>query len=357
MRLMSRPALLLLLGINALPLGVVACGKSEPKAEKPNFFPPEPERPKLDMSDIVVEQEDTAPPPSPDTWGGQVKLLVAEAEADLQRCRNEFLIPFQFNTMKRRDVMFVDINLMSEVCMAGSKEKKARGPQKILDQLAKEHLGRNAVLDQFIIHGLEQVETYRVFDFMTKKVGAPDIDMVVDIAQKSQQRILEAAPQLDRAAAEVAKLADATPPDDDVQVAGAAVDVAAFKQQLVTAYGPVVADLASGYERMADKSWKDYNLPKLDTLQAMGGVLQKRAQQDRARLAKVSGLDDKGKAEFEAFFAAAEAAAKQVESGFAFYRKPKDERGDRDPNTKAVQSAQKGLAKTLSGWGWSAGEK
>ncbi len=356
----GRRATALVIALACLLLGGAAapgCGKSDgEKKPAPNFFPPEPQVPKLDLSDILQPEPEAAAAKTADTWAGKVKELVAQAEADLQRCRNEYLIPFQFNSMKRRDVMFVNIADMDEVCELGSKEKKARGPRKILDQLAKEHSGKHPQLDRFIVLGLEQVETYHVISWMTKKIGAPDIEVVVDIAQKAQQRVLEAGGQLDRAAADVAKWSDDQVADDDAAAAGATLDVAAFKKALVDAYGPLVGDLASGYERMADKSWQSYNMPKLDTLRAMMAILEKRVQQDRPKLAKLG--EDKVQAEFKVFLDGVDAATKQVAAGYDFYeKKPKDERPERDPNLKKVQAAQKALAKQLTAWGWTAAPK
>lgn len=347
-RVAYRACALLLATLTALA-AAPGCGKGE-KKEAPNYFAPDPRPPKLDLSDVIPVESPDVVTAEPDSWAGKVKELVAMAETDLQRCRNEFLIPFQFAAMKRRDLLIQ--GTMDEVCQTGSKELKTRGPRKLLDLLAKEHMGKRPELDRFIVLGLEQVETYAVFSYMTKKIGAPDLDNVVDIAKSSQQRVLELAMQLDKSAADIAKWDDRQAADDDPSVAGAAVDAAAFKAHLVESYGPIVGDLAIGYERMADKSWQGYNMPKLDTIAAMQGILEKRVQQDRARLAKVSG-DDKQKAEFEAFFAATDAAAKQVATCYDYYKKkPKDERPDRDPNLKKVQAAQKILAKTLTGWGW-----
>lgn len=342
-----------LISLSAAP----GCGKSEgEKKPAPNFFPPDPEVPKLDLSDILQAEPEAAAVKAADTWAGKVKELVALAEADLQRCRNEYLIPFQFNSMKRRDVMFVNIGDMDEACELGSKEKKTRGPRKILEQLAKEHIGKHPQLDRFIVLGMEQVETYHVMSWMTKKIGAPDIEVVVDIAQKAQQRVLEAGGQLDRAAADVGKWSDDQVADDDAAAAGAAVDLVAFKKGLVDAYGPLVGDLATGYERMADKSWQAHNMPKLGTLRVMMAILEKRVQQDRPKLAKLG--DEKVQAEFKMFLDGVDAAAKQVAAGYDFYeKKPKEERPDRDPNLKKVQAAQKALAKQLTGWGWAAAPK
>ncbi len=348
-----------IVAVLATAIGAVGCSKADDKKkEAPNFFPPEPVQPKLDMSDIIVaEPEDATVKPAADTWAGRVKELAAAAEADLQRCRNEFLIPFQFNSMKRRDVMFVNINEMDEVCESGSRDRKVRGPRKLLEVLAKEHAARHPLLDRFIVLGLEQVETYRVFSYMTKKIGAPDIDVVVGIAQKSQARMLELAPQLDRAAAELAKLSDGQLPDDDPTVAAAPIDLAAFKQGLVTAYGPIIADLASGYERMGDKSWQNYDMPKMAVFRAMVAIIEKRAQQDRARLTKLA-AEPKQIDELTTFLVAAEAAVKQIAAGYDFYeKKPKDERPEHDPNLKAVKVAQKPALKLLTAFGYVAVDK
>ncbi len=353
-RFRCRLTLLVLCTALLAALSATACGKSEQakKKDAPNFFPPEPVQPKLDLGDILVaEPEDAKAAVVADTWAGHVKELVGLAAADMQQCRNEFLIPFQFNSMKRRDVMFVNMNEMDATCELGSKEKKTRGVRKWVDALAKEHLGRHPAVDRFIVLALEQVENYHVFSYMTKKIGAPDIDNVVNIAQKSQARILELAPTVDRAAADIAQLSDGLQPDDDPAAIAVPVTVEAFKQQLVAGYGAIAADLGPGYERMADKSWQIYDMPKLATLRAMIGILDKRAQTDRVRLGKLA-LDAKASAEFAAFFAACDAAAKQVSAGFDFYeKKPKEERPERDPNLKAVKAAQKPLVKQLVAWG------
>ncbi|MSQ84838.1 MAG: hypothetical protein EXR77_18525 [Myxococcales bacterium] len=344
----------------ALASLLTACGKNDnaTKKEAPNFFRPDPPMPKLDMSDIItVEAEGVAAKTFADTWAGHVKELVASAAADMQRCRNEYLIPFQFNSMKRRDVQFVSMQDMDETCELGSKDKKTRGVRRWLDALTKEHLSRNATVDRFVILAMEQVETYHVFSYMTKKIGAPDIDVVVKIAEKSQARILEIAPLLDRAAADVALLSDGLQPDDDAGVISAPVAVEALKEQIVGGYASIVVDLASGYERMADKSWQIYDMPKLATLRAMIAVLDKRAQQDRVRVGKMN-LDPKVLLEFNTFFAACDAAGKQVASGFDMYeKKPKEERPERDPNLKAVRAAQKPLLKALTAWGYAGAAK
>lgn len=349
----------MLLAVLALAAGHCGKGDGEKKKEAPNFFPPEPPMPKLDLSDVsFAEPEDaSAGKPPADTWAGHVKDVVAQAAADMQRCRNEFLIPFQFASMKRRDVMFVNLNEMDEVCELGSKQKKTRGVLKWLESLAKEQVGRNAALDRFIVAGLEQVENYKAFSLMCKKIGAHDIDVVVGIAQKSQARILELAPTIDRLAADVAQIKDDQLPDDDPKQLALAVDVAALKGQIVANYAPFLADLGSGYERMADKSWQVYDMPKLETLRAMMAIIDKRAQQDRVRAGKAT-QDPKESAELTAFFAACDAATKQVAAGYDFYeKKPRDERPEHDPNLKAVKAAQKPVMKTLTAWGYAEPKK
>ena len=284
------------------------------------------------------------------TWAAAIKEQVRLAEADLQTCRNEYLVPFQFDKMRRRNVEFVNITEMDEVCMDGSPDKKKRGPLKILRNLAQEHTGKNAQLDRFIASGMEQLEFFRVFSFMTKKVGAPEIQLVTDLAKACGDRVRLVGMDVDKSAALIAQWPDGTLPDDDPTVVAKPMDAAAFKAQVVENYGWLVDDYLNAYDRFANKSWEGYDMPKMTALRTWVAISRKRVQQDRARLATVT-LDPKQKTDFEGFFTAVEASLKAIEAGYDRYEKtPKDERGPKDPNRKNVETTQKAAQKFLAAW-------
>lgn len=344
-------AALLCLSLAALTLS--GCGEKD-KAEKKKTvdFLAKPEG--IDFSQVPVQEVKAEAPAKPavDTWSTRTKEQVKLAHDDLMKCRNDYMIPFQFNKMRRRDVEWVSLSDMDEFCMDGSPEKKTRGPWKIVRALAEEHLGRNPALDRFIVLATDQMEHYRVLSFMAKKIGAPDIDIVTETAQQSRDRVLFAGADLDRAAADIEKWPDELQPDDDPAVVGADVDVATFRQQLVDSYGFFLADLGGAYDRYANKSWLGYNMPKMESLRRWVAVPTKRIAKDRARLEKVKGLDGKQAAEFRAFFDATDKAMRQIEAGYDRYTKQsKDERGEKDPNRKAVETTQKAALKHLTGWG------
>lgn len=308
-----------------------------------------PEHVELDIGKIEAVPEEK-PAEVAHTWAAAIKEQVKLAEADLQACRNEYLVPFQFDKMRRRNVEFVNITEMDEVCMDGSPEKKKRGPLKIIRNLAQEHIGKNPALDHFIAASMEQLEYFRVFSFMTKKVGAPEIQLVTDLAKASSDRVRAVGMDVDKYAAQIAEWPDGTQPDDDPAVVAKAVDGAAFKAQLVDTYAWLVDDLGAAYDRFANKSWAGYDMPKMTALKTWVAIPRKRMQQDRARLATVT-ADPKQKAEFEAFFTATESALKAIEAGYDRYEKtPKDERGEKDPNRGNVDKTQKAAQKILAGW-------
>ncbi len=308
-----------------------------------------PEHIDLDIGKIEAVPEEK-PVEIAHTWAAAIKEQVKLAEADLQSCRNDYLVPFQFEKMRRRNVEFVNITEMDEVCMDGSPDKKKRGPLKILRNLAQEHIGKNPQLDRFIASGMEQLEFFRVFSFMTKKVGAPEIQLVTDLAKASADRVRLVGMDVDKAAAAIAEWPDGTLPDDDPTAVAKALDAAAFKAQLVNEYGWLVDDFTSAYDRFANKSWEGYDMPKLTALRTWVAIPRKRLQQDRARLATVA-ADAKQKTEFEGFFNGVDAALKAIEAGYDRYEKtPKDERGPKDPNRGNVEKTQKAAQKFLATW-------
>ncbi len=308
-----------------------------------------PEHADLDIGKIEAVPEEK-PVEVAHTWAAAIKEQVKLAEADLQTCRNEYLVPFQFEKMRRRNVEFVNITEMDEVCMDGSPEKKKRGPLKILRNLAQEHIGKNAQLDRFIASGMEQLEFFRVFSFMTKKVGAPEIQLVTDLAKSTSDRVRAVGMDVDKAAGIIAEWPDGTLPDDDPTVVAKVLDAAAFKTQVVDNYGWLIDDFLNAYDRFANKSWEGYDMPKMTALRTWVAIPRKRLQQDRARLATVT-ADAKQKAEFEGFFAAVDASLKAIEAGYDRYEKtPKDERGPKDPNRGNVEKTQKAAQKLLAAW-------
>ena len=329
-------------------VGTLGCEKKKPDPNDPiaQAFA-KPEKVDLDIGKIEAVPEEK-PAEVANTWAAAIKEQVKLAAADLQTCRNEYLVPFQFEKMRRRNVEFVNISEMDEVCMDGSPEKKKRGPLKILRNLAQEHVGKNVALDHFIASATEQLEYFRVFSFMTKKVGAPEIALVTDLAKSAADRVRTVGMDVDTYAAQIAQWPDGTQPDDDPAVVAKAVDAATWKAQLRDGYGWLLDDFGAGYDRFANKSWAGYDMPKMAALKLWVAIPRKRLQQDRARLATVT-LDAKDKAASEAFFAATEAALKAVEAGYERYEKtPKDERGEKDPNRKNVESTQKAAQKALT---------
>lgn len=343
---LQKPRAIAVLGIS---LALAACGKSEPKP-KVDFLAGEQ---KVEY-DIKVEPVDSPASPAAvaDTWAARVKDQVRQAREDLQRCRNEFLIPFQFDKMRRRNMEFVNITEMDAVCLDGDPALKKRGPLKIIHGMADD-IGKNAQLDRFLVLSMDQLEHFKVFSFMAKKVGAPNIPQITDTAKAARDRALTVGAQIDQLAADIDKWPDGQKPDDDPSVIGQPVELAALKQQLVQNYGWFMGDLTGAYDRYAAKSWEQPNLPKLGTLHMWVQIPQKRLQQDRARLTHLTGADEKQVAEIKAYFDAVEAACKAVGAGFERYEKYHEELPEKDPNHKNVEQAQAAVAKIQKGWGLS----
>ena len=345
------PVLLLLSAAAAVLPG---CGKPEPKAPRVDFLA----KPKYETFDIHVDPppESTPQPPvasGEETWATKIKGAVAEVQADLARCRNEFLVPFQFQRMKRRDVEFVNFMEMDDVCLDGNREAKKRGPKRIVAWLAEEHIGKHVALDRWIALASEQIETFYEFSFMCKKVGAPDLTtMVVPLAEADRARILQLGPALDRAAADIAKWGDGQVADDDPAAVGQEVELAAFRKQLVDAYGFFAGDLGPAYDRAANKAWQGYNMARVATMKRWLAIPTKRLQQDRARLQKVTGADDKARAELGKYLDAVAAALQAAGTAFERYEKtPKAELAEKDPLRKGLDALQAAVVKQHAAWG------
>ncbi len=334
-------------------LFATACGKSEPKP-KVDFLAG---APKVEY-DIKVEPVESVASPAAvaDTWAARVKDQVRQARDDLQKCRNEFLIPFQFDKMRRRNMEFVNITDMDAVCIdgiEGDATVRKRGPFKVIRGMNDE-IGKNAQLDRFLTLAMDQLEHFKVFSFMTKKVGAPNIAQITDTAKAARDRVLDVGGQIDKLAADIEKWPDGQKPDDDPTVIGQSIELPALKQQLVQNYGWFMGDLVGAYDRYAAKSWEAPNLPKLGTLHMWVQIPQKRLQQDRARLGHVTGADEKQLAEIKAYFDAVDNACKAVIAGLPRYEKYHEELPEKDPNHRAVEQAQAAVLKIHKAWGLTA---
>lgn len=330
-------------------LALSACGERKPAKEKVNFMAT---GAKLEYNDIHVEAQ-----PEPvavvvaDTWAAKMRERVKLAHDDLVKCRSEYLIPFQFNKMARRDIEFVSLSEMDDVCLEGNRDKKALGPKRIVHTLGEEHIGKHPALDRFVALATDQIEHYQVFSFMTKKIGAPDLGVVVDTAKRARDRVVALGGALDKAAADIAKWPDGQLADDDPQAVAKAVDAVAFQQQLVQTHGFFIADLAPAYDRFAARSWQGYDTPKLGALRRWLGIPTLRLQQDRARLASVQG-DAKQLAGLRAYLDAVDHALQAGRKGLAHYETtPRDALSDKDPQRKAIETAAAAVAKIQAGWG------
>ncbi|MSP92139.1 MAG: hypothetical protein EXR79_10115 [Myxococcales bacterium] len=348
------PALAHALALLAAAMMATGCGKAEPKKPKIDFLA----KPKYETFDIFVE-----PPPDPtsqptasagaETWATKIKGAVAEVQTDLARCRNEFLVPFQFQRMKRRDVEFVNFMEMDDVCVDGNREAKKRGPKRIVAWLAEEHIGKHVALDRWIALASEQVEAFAEFSFMCKKVGAPDLTtMVVPLAEADRNRIIQLGPALDRAAADIAKWGDGQVADDDPAAVGLEVELVVFRKQLFDAYGFFVGDGTAAYDRAANKAWQGYNMARVATMKRWLAIPTKRLQQDRARLRKVTGADDAARVELAKYLDTVAAAVQATDKAFARYVKtPKAELEEKDPARKGLVALQAAVVKQHAAWG------
>ena len=293
-----------------------------------------------------------APPADADAWAVRMKSSVKSVSDDLAQCRNEYLIPFQFQKMARRDVMFVDLSAMDAICSEGDRAADKRGAKRIVDGLVKEHAGKHPALDRWLVLSAEHVEHFGTFSFMTKKIGAPDVDMVVDIAKLAHGRIVELGSEINKLALEISVWPDGQLPDDDPAELGKAVELAAMQAQLAKAYGPLLADLPQVWTRNVGKRLKDsYDVPRFTALRALGSVLTKRVQQDRGRLAKVTGADAKQQAELTEFLDQVDAVAKAIPTAMQPYEKRGDDGyPEKDAGIKLLQTALEAPNKLVATW-------
>lgn len=334
--------------LTATCIAMLAMTACEKKAKPKDYFLTEP-KVEYDIKVTAVDDPGSQQAAGVETWATRVRDVVRIAHEDLQRCRNEYLIPFQFEKMRRRNVEFVNITEMDAVCMDGDPSLRRRGPMALLRALVDE-AGRNTTLDRFLVLSTDQLENYKVFAFMTKKIGAPNIGPVTDTAKAARDRILIVGSQIDALASEIAKWPDGQKPEDDPQTIAQPVELAAFQQQLLTNHGWFMSDLVGAYDRYAAKSWEAPNMPKLGALHLWVNIPQKRLQLDRVRLSHVQGGDEKQLAAIKAYFDAVEVAVKAVNAGFERYEKYHAELDEKDPNHKAVEQAQAAVLKLQKLW-------
>jgi hypothetical protein len=330
--------------------GLSGCDKpadsEQAKGEK-NFFP---EVTRVDYSQVKVDKPAepiAAPGPAVDTWSSRLRTLVAEAHADLQRCRNEFMIPFQFEKMRLRDVTWVSISEMDAVCRDGDRAAKKRGPLSIVHFLAKEHIGKHPALDRFIALATDQLDHFRVVSLMTKKVGSPKIAKVTEVAQEARDRTLAAGRLLDEAAREIAAFPDDLQPDDSAEAVAKEQDVEAFTAMVAGHYGFLLGDMVDAYDRFASKSWQAPNMVKKTSLRLWVDIPTKLLQQDRPRLGKIKGASEADLKRLGDYLDRCEALTAAWKASYARYIEDKegDTWAERDPHRPAIVKAHKAWKK------------
>lgn len=318
-----------------------------------NFFP---EKPKIDYSQVRVDapvEAVAAAAPVADTWASRTRALVAEAHADLQRCRNDFMIPFQFEKMRLRDVTWIAISEMDIVCRDGDPAVKKRGPWSILTFLAREHLGKHPALDRFLFFAHDQTEHARLVSLMTKKVGSPMIAKVVVVAQVSRDRAIEAGREVDAAAREIAAWPDDLLPDDSAEVISQGQSRAEYVVMLRAHYGALLDGAVPAYDRLASTSWQAPNMVKKTTLRLWADTVDRLLQHDRPRLDKVRDLDDAGRKKLQDALGKVQGALDAWKRSFERYFEDKegDTWAERDPWRPALVKAQRDWRKAFDGLG------
>jgi hypothetical protein len=327
-----------------------AAGDGAEKAPK-NFFP---EVTRVDYSQVKVDKppEPMADPgPAADTWASRLRMLVAEAHADLQRCRNDYMIPFQFEKMRLRDVTWISISEMDAVCRDGDRATKKRGPHSIMQFLAKDHIGKHPALDRFIALGTDQLDHFRVVSLMTKKVGSPKIAKVTEVAKVARDRTIAAGLLLDEAAREIAGFPDDLQPDDSAEAVAKEQDFAAFTAMVVDHYGFLLDDMIDAYDRFASKSWQSPNMIKKPSLRLWVAIPTKLLQQDRPRLQQIKGASEADLKKLNAYFDRCDELLAAWKTSYARYID--DTQGEawaeRDPFRPAIVKAHKAWKKAHDG--------
>ena len=344
-----RPSLpLLIVALLGVTLLAGGCGDrkatSDPAKVKKVFS----EQPKIDYGSIKVEAPPTpteAPKPVANTWAAKMRLATAEIQADLQKCRNEYMVPFQFQKMRRRDVTWTSLSKMDTICREGTRKK--RGVYKRLLWLSKEHIGKHPALDRFIAMGMDLSEHYRVVSLMAKKIGAPKIGLITDTAKASRDRVVQAGIQMDVAARDIAGWPDDLKPVDDPTLIAKPVDVDSYKKELVGRYDFFLLDIMGAYDRFAAKSWQYPNMIKYKSYRLWIDIPSKLLQQDRTRIDKVTGMTDKVKAGVTAYLTSVETllAAWRASNERYVKGKKKDTWNEKDKFRKPLIKAQKAWRK------------
>ncbi len=348
------PSLLVTVAIGGTALCgplLTGCEKSDPgsadqaapaKAEK-NFFPT---TEKVDYSQVKVDKpvEAIAPPtPVADTWASRTRALVADAHADLMRCRNDFMIPFQFEKMRLRDVTWLSISEMDAVCRDGDSATKKRGPWALLQFLAREQIGKHPALDRFIAYGHDHVEHARMVSLMTKKVGSPKIAAVSDLAKKSRDRVIEAGREVDAAARDIAGWPDDLLSEDSAELIAQGQTRDQFARMLTDHYAKLLEDAVPAYDRLASESWQAPNMVKKATLRLWADILTRQLQQDRPRLDKVVDMTEADRKKFLGYLDKVQAVVAAWTKSYERYfdNKEGDTWSAKDPWRVAVVKTQK----------------
>lgn len=342
-------------GWMACALAIGGCDKPAPPpvtaaadAAERNFFA---KPPKVDYSQVKVE----APPqaavepakPTADTWASRTRALVAEAHEDILKCRNEFLIPFQFEKMRTRNVEWLAVGEMDAVCRDGDRATKRRGPWSILTFLAREHLGRHPALDRFLAWGHDHVEHARLVGLMAKKVGSPKIAAVTDVAKSARDHAIASGRLVDEAAREIAAWPDDLLPADDNAAASKPMDAQTLSAAMRDHYGLVLGDAVAAYDRLASESWQAPNMVKKTTLRLWGDIPERWLQLDRPRLAQAAGLSEAERKRFTSYLEKVQAVVDAWKKSYERYFDDKE--GDtwapKDPWRPSLVKAQAAWAK------------
>lgn len=305
----------------------------------------------VDKNKVDYSQVKVAPPPKaepeeakPDTWAADMQGRVAAVHEALTTCRNDFMIPFQFRKMARRDVMWLNIGQFDAICRDGDKAKKLKSPWKMTKVLRDDELGKHPELDAFILAAIDSMEHARVVSYMTKKVGAPNIDRITEVAQRNRDVFLAVGTELDRAAKAIAGWSSKVAPLNDPARVGKPVSLASYVADLGAYYGWLIPTVAERYGRFGASSWDSPDLVKRISLKLMDEMLAKRLAFDRKRLVNVEGADDKAKEALTAYLDAATAVHGAYAEAYPPYLKKDSEIREDDPARKPIEKAAKAFA-------------
>jgi hypothetical protein len=318
----TSPIALTLLFVFVATSTIAGCGEKRPKKKKVDLFSKRPE--KIDFSQIKVDKPKIeAVKPKSDSWAANTKETVAAIHKDLQQCRNEYMLPFQFKKMRRRNVEWLKLNKMDAVCRDGDAARKKRGAWKRITWLAKEQIGKQPELDQFIAMAADHVEHARMVSLMAKKIGAPKIELITQTAQDARNRVITVGMQLDQVAAKIGNWPNDLEPLDGSKSVASAMDFEGFKTSLQARYVPFISDALGAYDRYASESWQYPNMVKFRSFRLFAEILTRYQQQDQARLDKVTGLNEKTKKQVADYMAGVDGVIKAWNGSYTRYMKDK----------------------------------